>query len=89
MLFRGIGIRDISVIEQVSIKKMLSVLKIITPKQKHYDSLEVDERLLSLSISVSSTTAKPVVVPEWIFESDSLGGGFAPQKLPKMFSKFF
>jgi len=53
MLVRGIGIRDVSVIEQVSIKKVLSVLvnsnKIITPKQKHYDSLEVDERLLSLS----------------------------------------
>jgi transposase-like protein len=37
MLVRGIGIRDISVIEKVSIKKVLSVLvnsnKIITPKQ--------------------------------------------------------
>jgi IS1 family transposase/transposase-like protein len=47
MLVRGIGIRDISVIEQISIKKVLSVLvnsnKIITPKQQHYDSLEVDE----------------------------------------------
>ena len=47
MLVRGIGIRDISVIENVSIKKVLSVLvnsnRIITPKQQHYDSLEVDE----------------------------------------------
>jgi len=47
MLVRGIGIRDISEIEQVSIKKVLSVLvnsnKIITPKQQHYDCLEVDE----------------------------------------------
>jgi IS1 family transposase/transposase-like protein len=47
MLVRGIGIRDISVIEQVSINKVLSILvnsdKIITPKQQHYDCLEVDE----------------------------------------------
>jgi IS1 family transposase len=47
MLVRGIGIRDISVIEKVSIKKALSVLvnsnKIITPKQQYYDCLEVDE----------------------------------------------
>jgi IS1 family transposase len=47
MLVRGIGITDISVIENVSIKKVLSVLvntnRIITPKQSHYDSLEVDE----------------------------------------------
>src|SRR5215469_14948630 len=43
MLVRGIGIRDIAVIEQVSIKKVLSVLvnsnRIITPQQQHYDSL--------------------------------------------------
>jgi len=47
MLVRGIGITDISVIENVSIKKVLSVLvnsnRIITPKQQHYDGLEVDE----------------------------------------------
>jgi len=53
MLVRGIGIRDIVDIEQVSAKKVLSVLvnsdKIITPKQQHYEELEVDERLLSLS----------------------------------------
>ena len=47
MLVRGIGIRDISEIEGVSIKKVLSVLvgsdHIIKPKQSHYDKLEVDE----------------------------------------------
>ena len=47
MLVRGIGITDISVIENVSIKKVLSVLvnsnRIITPKQAHYDGLEIDE----------------------------------------------
>ncbi|GHT19916.1 hypothetical protein FACS189429_7950 [Bacteroidia bacterium] len=47
MLVRGIGIRDISVIEQVSVRKVLSVLvnsnRIISPKQQHYDCLEVDE----------------------------------------------
>ena len=47
MLIRGIGITDISVIENVSIKKVLSVLvnsnRIITPEQAYYDSLEVDE----------------------------------------------
>ena len=47
MLVRGNSITDISVIENVSIKKMLSVLvnsnRIITPNQEHYDSLEVDE----------------------------------------------
>ncbi len=47
MLVRGIGITDISVIENISIKKALSVLvnsnRIITPKQQHYDCLEVDE----------------------------------------------
>ena len=53
MLVRGIGLRDVSEIENVSTKKVLSVLvnsnRIITPKQTHYDKLEVDERLLSLS----------------------------------------
>jgi IS1 family transposase/transposase-like protein len=47
MLVRGVGIIDISVIESISIKKVLSILvnsnRIITPKQQHYDSLEVDE----------------------------------------------
>jgi IS1 family transposase len=47
MLVRGVGIRDISEIEQVSIHKVLSVLvrsnHKIKPKQNHYDKLEVDE----------------------------------------------
>ena len=47
MFVRGIGIRDISVIEDISIKKVLSVLvksnRKITPKPSHYDQLEVDE----------------------------------------------
>jgi IS1 family transposase/transposase-like protein len=47
MLVRGVGVRDISEIEDVSIGKVLSVLtksnKIIQPKQKHYDKLEIDE----------------------------------------------
>ncbi len=47
MLVRGIGIRDIAEIEGVSANKVLSTLckshKIITPKQSHYDYLEVDE----------------------------------------------
>ena len=47
MLVRGIGIRDVSEIENISIKKVLSVLvksdHQITPGQSHYDSLEVDE----------------------------------------------
>ena len=47
MLVRGIGIRDISEIERISIKKVLSVLvnsnHTIKPRQSHYDSLEVDE----------------------------------------------
>jgi IS1 family transposase/transposase-like protein len=47
MLVRGIGIRDIAEIEQISIKKVLSVLvhsrHLIQPKQKYYDCLEVDE----------------------------------------------
>ncbi len=47
MLVCGIGIRDISYIEYISVNKVLSVLinsdKTITPKQQHYDSLEVDE----------------------------------------------
>ena len=47
MLVRGIGIRDVSEIEHVSINKVLSVLvnsnHKIKPKKQHYDSLEVDE----------------------------------------------
>jgi insertion element IS1 protein InsB len=47
MLVRNVGIRDIAEIENVSIYTVLSVLtksdKKITPKQKHYDVLEVDE----------------------------------------------
>ena len=47
MLVRGIGIRDIAIIEKVSIRKVLSTLvnssHILTPKQSHYDSLEIDE----------------------------------------------
>jgi IS1 family transposase len=46
MLVRGICISDISVIENISIKKVLSVPvkfnRIITPKQPHYDCPEVD-----------------------------------------------
>jgi len=47
MLVRGVGIRDIAVIEGISIKKVLSVLansrRKIVPKRQHYDTLEVDE----------------------------------------------
>jgi len=47
MLVRGLGIRDIAEIEQISIKKVLSCLinseNLFKPKQKHYDALEVDE----------------------------------------------
>ena len=47
MLVRGVGIRDISKIEEVSIGKVLTVLAkssySITPKKKHYDHIEVDE----------------------------------------------
>jgi IS1 family transposase/transposase-like protein len=47
MLVRGIGIRDISEIENISINKVLSVLVYsnhkIQPKQSHYEQLEVDE----------------------------------------------
>lgn len=47
MLVRNVGIRDISEIEHVSTGTVLSVLtksnKVITPKQKHYGILEVDE----------------------------------------------
>jgi IS1 family transposase len=47
MLVRGVGIRDISQIEDISTNKVLSVLvkssHKIKPKQSHYDKLEVDE----------------------------------------------
>ena len=47
MLARNCGIRDISVIEGVSCKKVLSVLTKskykLTPSKKHYKSLEIDE----------------------------------------------
>jgi IS1 family transposase len=47
MSVRGIGIRDVSEIENISIGKVLSVSVksqyTIKPKQSHYDSLEVDE----------------------------------------------
>ena len=47
MIVRGVGIRDISIIEGISVKKVLSVLtesnKIFEPKKLHYDKLEVDE----------------------------------------------
>jgi IS1 family transposase/transposase-like protein len=47
MLVCGVGIRDISEIERISIKKVLSVLvsskHTIKPRQSHYDSLEIDE----------------------------------------------
>ena len=47
MLVRGCGITDIAEIEEVSIKKVLSVLTgthvVLEPKKAHYDQLEVDE----------------------------------------------
>jgi len=47
MLVRGVGIKDVSVIERISIKKVLSVLvkssHIITPRHSHYECLEIDE----------------------------------------------
>jgi IS1 family transposase len=47
MLVRGNGIRDISVILCISVKKVLKVLTSgkykIKPKKTHYDSLEIDE----------------------------------------------
>ena len=47
MLVRGVGIRDVAEIENISINKVLSVLvksnHKIKPKQSHYDKLEVDE----------------------------------------------
>ena len=47
MLVRGVGVRDISVIENVSTRKVLTVLAksdySITPKKEHYKSIEADE----------------------------------------------
>ena len=47
MLVRGIGIRDISTILRISITKVLKTLTTskysITPRQNHYDCLEIDE----------------------------------------------
>jgi hypothetical protein len=47
MLVRGIGIRDISVIQEVSVQKVLSVLVnshyVLTPRKSYYATLEVDE----------------------------------------------
>ena len=47
MLVRGIGIRDISTVLNISITKVLKVLKSgiyrIQPKRTHYDCLEIDE----------------------------------------------
>jgi IS1 family transposase len=47
MLVRGVGIRDIGIILQISITTVLKVLKStkykIKPKQTHYDCLEPDE----------------------------------------------
>jgi IS1 family transposase/transposase-like protein len=47
MLVRGNGIRDISAILGVSVKKVLKTLVStryeLTPKMKHYDRLEIDE----------------------------------------------
>ncbi|KAA6326662.1 hypothetical protein EZS27_024260 [termite gut metagenome] len=47
MLFRGLGIRDIFEIQEISIRKVLSVLVnssyAITPRKFYYERLEVDE----------------------------------------------
>jgi transposase-like protein len=47
MLVRGIGIRDISAIQEVSIRKVLSVPVnsnyAITPRKSYYPCLEMDE----------------------------------------------
>jgi len=47
MLVRGIGIRDISVVLNISVKKVLKTLCSsryeVKPKRKHYDTLEIDE----------------------------------------------
>ena len=47
MLVREVGIRDIAEIDNISVKKVLSILvnlnKIIKSQQSCYDELEVDE----------------------------------------------
>jgi hypothetical protein len=47
MMVRGLGVRDISVIEGISIVNILSVLvkscSVIKPEQQHYTCPEVDE----------------------------------------------
>ena len=47
MLVRGVGIRDIAEIENISISKVLSIVtksqNIFIPKQRHYNELEADE----------------------------------------------
>jgi transposase-like protein len=47
MLVRGIGIRDISEIQEVSVRKVLSVLVnshyVLTPLKSYYEALEVNE----------------------------------------------
>jgi hypothetical protein len=47
MLVGGVGIRDIGAVLQISITKVLKVLKTteyrIKPKQSRYDRLEIDE----------------------------------------------
>jgi IS1 family transposase/transposase-like protein len=47
MLVRGVGIRNIAAMEQISTNKVLSVLvnsrHLIRPKQRNYDCLEIDE----------------------------------------------
>ena len=47
MFVRGVGVRDRAEIEKISIVKVLSVLtkshKILMPKQKYYDEIEIDE----------------------------------------------
>ena len=60
MLVRNVGIRDIAEIENVSINTVLSILtksdKKITPKQKYYDVLEIDENTNWQSYSAPSNT---------------------------------
>lgn len=47
MLVRGVGVRDIAVIENVSVNKILKTIEKsnyeIIPRQKHYKRIEIDE----------------------------------------------
>ncbi|STZ55753.1 Uncharacterised protein [Moraxella lacunata] len=57
MLARGCGIADIVILEQVSKgKKVLSVLANnnhqIKPRQKHYNTLEIDEFWTTINYSI-------------------------------------